>query len=529
MRGVAVGLVYALFFSALKETPSHMNLSVAVRIGALLLVPYRLWPTIIAADIATTFGFSTSKLSEDPYNPTWVLHTTLLPILSVLPAAYFARSLQLRLLPSSMGDAAKLLGILALASFCAALTSLKSFLTLGLPPSQYDLTHWSMLNLYWIGGFVGCITLVPVAAYVHQQFQPAGLTVKLARERELGRIGRWIAAMIVPLSIGVVLTYVTDSTDWLLGIRTLLLAPTLVCALLYGWRGAVISVVLSNLAIELTWDYGPRPPGLIYALQLSGFVSLFSLIVGAQASGLRAHASNANAEVRRLRTIAKSQRTLPSTVRNWQASILDDVCTRFEEAARVMMDPSTNRAEAMRIYWQIMSRARSELRSRRNALVPPELASYGLRVALQRGPIISKLRECGIPVQLGMNAPVDHLAIGTQQTLYQVAHEVLAQALRGGAVTWAAVRLRTGDGTDRPWACLRISFRHHPGLALEDLPLNASDEAMFESLGQLASAYGGALRQRLLPNVRTVAVLVFDEDVATWLESPFNIAAPGLA
>jgi glucose-6-phosphate-specific signal transduction histidine kinase len=538
VRGLGTAGIYALVFWAIKETPSHMNLSAAFRLVALLLLPTRLWPSIIAADIAATFGFATQAFDKPPYTytPLWVLAASILPISCALQAAAILRRWNIQLVPANAAEATRLVvGLIGASAICAA-GGVMIFSTQTASAASMGLTIWELFGKYFLGVVVGLLCVAPVLAAAKRLYRPTFAGVRQAIEAEISNAHQCILIAAAMLATGVIGAQLAHSTEVLWSIRVAMLAPLLVCAVQYGWRGAVVSIPMMDAALELTWVSHVKESGFWWVLGLSAGFSAMALIVGAHSSRQRAVARQAaeekflaDEESARWRDIAQTQRALPVEILRRESEIIEEIRELLHQAELLAGDPSLKRDEEVKIQWRTFTFARRLLQERSELLAPPLLEKHGLRTAIYSSPVVKELRSAGALVFLHLSDPADHLTRGTQLTVYRFVHQILAVGMRDGTITQAFIRLRTGGGADRPWVALKVSMKYRSEEQARAMPRSDHVAGTLQGMGQLAKAYGGVIRQRPNGCVRTVASLLFDLDAGAWSATPASFRQGGMA
>jgi len=529
VRGVLTAIVYAAVFYAIKETPVHMNLSAAFRLAVLLLVPVRIWPSVIAADVVLTFGFATVAFGQPPYTytPFWVIAASTLPITGAVFSSAVVRRLGVELEPASPLQALKLVGALGIACAICAAAGVAVFSSQEATFASMKLTIWELYGKYFIGMYVGAIFVVPAVAGLRRLVRPTMAGVRAAIQDEFSRIHRSVLAGAAMVGAGVIAAQFTNSADVLWTVRGALFVPMLVCAICFGWRGAVIGVALVIPALELTWIDRVKEENFWFVLIFGAVASSSALIVGAWSSRQRRQADQVTAEKvmakmdgERWRDIALNQRGMPEEVLRREMAIVEEIKRILHEAEVKSRDPALRVDEAMSLQWSTLSLARRTLQARSQMLAPALLEKHGIRTALFSSPIVRELRSSGAVVRLHLTDPVDHLTRGTQLTAYQFLHQAIAHAMKDGPIVRAAIRLRTGGGKNGPWIAFKLSIQFHSAMAEQANEISPKDVAMLQSMEQLAKAYGGSIRQRPDDRCRVVTAMLFDLDAAMEYNPP---------
>lgn len=541
-RGIAIGALYAAAFWALKDTPSHLNLSVGLRLAVLLITSPRRWPTIFAADLLVNFGSAVMAFREHTFvTPSYVFLYSLLQPMVIFPGALFGYQHKLNVIAPTWRDARLLMGAILVTSMAQPLASVAVWSTYTIPVSASGDSMFGLLARYFCGTFLGGITMVPIIGFARLAYD-AGAPA--AREQLLGRNARAVLGEIFRGSFLKVAWGAMRQADLLPALKAALFLlspcaalvivaksgipapllwplrlglsaiPPILLAGFYGTRGAALGLVLANCAVAMT-NTSTREPGVVEAQQIALAFSICAWCAGVFVTRSSERFRRESAEKDLLLKALQRKSRLPDLMRRYKAEALDDLAKsldvsqfdRFSELAK---------AEALSQHFRMLHGARSYLRSKREALFPPLLEEYGLRTALMCAPILESIRQAGEDVRIHMPSGVKGIAIGTQQTVYQIVHECLTHAMREGTVRSLSLKIRVGSGQGRQWIALKMRICATP-VDEDQSKVRAVDRASMDGLYDLAEAYDGELRQSRDGNWRYVSALLFDEEAAALL------------
>lgn len=541
-RGIVIGALYAAAFWALKDTPSHLNLSVGLRLAVLLITSPRRWPTIFAADLLVNLGSAVMAFREHTFiSPSYVFLYSLLQPLVIFPGAMLAYQHKLNVVAPTWRDARLLMGAIFVTSMAQPLASVAVWSTYTIPVSASGDSMLGLLARYFCGTFLGGITVIPVIGFAKLAFD-AGAPA--ARDQLLGRKLRavlrevlrgtpfklaWgavrqvdlvpaIKAALFLLSPCVALVIVAKSgipAPFLLTLRVGLSAiPPILLAGLYGTRGAALGLILANCSVAMT-NNSTREPGVVEAQQIAIAFSICAWLAGVFVTRSSERFRRESAEKDLLRKALQRKNRMPDLMRRYKADALDDLAKSLD-ASQFDRFSELAKAEALSQHFRMLHGARSYLRSKREALFPPLLEEYGLRTALTCAPILESIRQAGEEVGIYMPSSVRGIAIGTQQTVYQIVHECLTHAMREGTVRSIKIKVRVGSSNGRQWLALRMRICARP-VDEGQSKVRTVDRASMDGLYDLAEAYGGQLRQSRDDCWRYVSALLFDEEAEALL------------
>lgn len=509
VQSVCAGGAYAILYFFLKDTPSHFNLSAGLRLAALMLLPMRLWPAILLGDMWANAVYASPRFGVAPYTALSSVIAIALHPISSLPAALMAKRLRVDLVGPAPRDVWAFLAIIITAAAVNALSGLAFNLSIDVPSAGRVATLWATFELYLLGVVLGALTLIPAAAWLAHVAQGT----KLKPFRLPGEHWRrwWLLASgsALGLAAAVTVAIAAGQGHLLLPLRLIMFVPVVICTLRDGPRGAAISVLLANLAIDLT-PFAPRDVELVRVQEISVLVCITAMLFGAH--GHKQQDSVRQSEAREERALAYVRRfeSASDWLRDSQANMLDRLYENLAATETALRDPSIDRQQAQQLWWRIISRTRNELRSRRDALRPALLESRGLKGAVLDCPILAALHEAGVSVHLHLVDDTSRVAVQTQYVAYQLIHEALAEALQRSASECVSIRIRSGSKGSRRWLAVRIVV-NIPSEMVDEVVLQQTEQV--SHLQDIAEAYGGAMRRTICEGRHIVAALLYDQSI----------------
>ena len=516
VQSVGIGAIYACFCYLSKDTPSHFNVSAGLRMAALLLTPMRLWPAILLGDMWANAAYAAPRFGVAPYTTTSALIAIFLHPLTAVPGAALAHRLRLNLIAPAPADIWKFVASTSSAAILGALSGLAYVLSCTMPLTAQHIDSWGVFEVYFLGVLLGGITVVPAASWIKSE-----LCTK--REgRDFGDRGRLFALLSITaavLSVSVWATHKYPSPHLLLPLRLAMLAMVLLCTIKQGMRGAALAILLVNVAIDLT-PFSPRDPELVRVQEISVLVAFTAMLFGAhgakQIDRLKTFALREERAVAYARQIA----AMPERLRSYQASVFDDIYENLAISEQALRDPNLDREQAQQLWWRVISRTRSDLRARREALRPDLLDEFGLKGAVLGCPVIAALHDAGISVHTYLLDDTSKLSAGTQGAAYQLLHEALAEILQSNATRCVTLRIKTGRLGFGYWVALRIVAGITPDFQSGHANLISRSMA----LADLAEAFGGKLHRKDIAGRHAVTIWLYDDAIERVLDAPSQSA-----
>ncbi|AVS92457.1 histidine kinase [Paracidovorax avenae] len=234
-KGALLSLGYcASFLLAWRCSMDQWYLPAGLRAAALLFLPYRLWPYLLAGDAAALLVIRVPMV-ERGASPVWAYASPFLLMPCVALAVHAAR----RQLPRLVDQEYLLL---PLALMLALWSTLCNMALNALFKGYTALTPLEALTRYWLGDYLGMLMFTLPALLWLRRDEPMTARPRLPRDGLLG------SAAVVALFLisGMAQDRLSHQV-----LMSLMVVPSVVLTLLHGWRGAAVGVVLANVAIGI--------------------------------------------------------------------------------------------------------------------------------------------------------------------------------------------------------------------------------------------------------------------------------------
>ena len=240
LQGINHGLLVAALYSATflllwRLSMDQWYLPAGLRMAALLVLPLRRWPYVFLGDAAAVLMLRWPKVEN--YSPEWAILPALFlpPLLAVAPLL-IRRIMDpwqanLRWLPLGLAAAALWMGVCML-TFDQLLAGPKGAATL------------AKFLKFSTGYYLGMLMLVPALLLWLRRAESAHTPAHLLRDAATA------AGLVLVLYVAVVAGDAMEPALKQL-LLMLMIAPAVGLALLHGWRGAAVGIVMVNVAIAM--------------------------------------------------------------------------------------------------------------------------------------------------------------------------------------------------------------------------------------------------------------------------------------
>lgn len=500
--GIALAVLYAIgCWGARKLSLDQFYLPAGIRVAALLLCPFRLWPYLFLGEYAY-FAQMRYPLMEK-YGLAWVVLGSLFQMPAV---ALIVR------LHRKMMKAATSAWLIAVAAWSAIVVSLLNLSLSHLLWTVPDAPFLSGVARYALGDFIGILTIAPVALLLTTRRTEAEGSIQLLKQPMIAlglmtMVGV-LAALIPPGSI------ISKPS-----LQVMMALPAIALTCTMGWRGAALAVPALNLIIGLTT---PKPfpsafDSATFSMQQSmAVVSIALLALGSTISYYReqfrtrdlnekadfqlARSSHLSSEMELRERAVHLKR-----ISDWMDDSLDEVVDWLKlqghhEVAGGLLHTAT-----------VHSRL---FRAQASMVYPTALDQLGLYVALQAGGVreawdltsrVARPRLEGDPCQLSRDL---------QLATYRILIEAVSLLLKY-ETDQLRIHARCGRFRRRRGILVAVS------LLDKDRRLSKATVALAtERLGGRARAYGGILQCR--GNRLVIAMTEAPTNANRWHDAPLR-------
>ncbi|WP_445144240.1 MASE1 domain-containing protein [Dyella sp. Tek66A03] len=531
MGHVAVALAYAASYMLLRSmSVSHWNLPAGLRVACLLLVPYRYWPALIVGEAlpVTYLGWS----NQQDFGWVWASLMSIPPILFSAPAFAWCR----RRMPLFHADGrvnmAMVLSTILVGALVTALASTATLATMQMPHGQQAPAVTARIVLgYFLGGFMGALTLAPAALALRPWL--ARLRTPVAWLAALrGRFFSDVALGVVPPLLLLTWLASVGNAETMQVCRIAMFLPVAWMTLRHGWPGAAAAGTLASVAVQLT-ETVVRDPSVIQAQTLIAFAISTLLLLGSRlaphAAGQRDTHDGGDAlrgfelaqqglyqEELRLRQTAEALERIGLSMRDSQKRLLDRLRPVLPDNLEHM-------------YARHVAITQHEMHRLADALYPRTWRERGVPATFQDGPLLRAAALVGATYECDLaGRELEQLAPDVHMMLYRLACEVMVYVLAREPVRRIHLQIRGGQTHGRRWVvmrmtCARAAQAHRDRPAPEwkqVVSLLGTNGQGMPSVHDRAQIYGGIVHERDTHDQLGVSLLLHDALRAAPLVSP---------
>ncbi|WP_430391131.1 MASE1 domain-containing protein [Dyella sp. 20L07] len=516
LRHVAAALGYAVSIALLHQVSfSHWVLFAGFRLCALLFIPYRYWPALAVGEMGPLAYTSITCL--DQFGLTWALVAAVPPIAVAMPAVYWCRK-RLRLFPS---PSTVKMGVLLLCMFSVAviwtICNLSSLAVTRLPP-DYPALHWDVQASRWfIGNFLGVLTVTPLAVWIRECLAVTPKGARLAQFIESRLLLEGVSTLLPTLALLVWLSFQAGSETARQAARMAMFLPVIWVALRHGWQGAAIGGTAASIAVVLTMP-ARYDAGTLQAQVFIAFAITSMLLLGARISVLNKRDHKEREDLRMALAIAQRNiyvgemqlRQASQTVEQIRESVkvgYNHLISRIRHTVPVVDERSYMRQAAI---------AQEQLFRLSDSLYPAIWRERGLPAALREGSIARGLAEVGISYDCDIGGRgLSRLSPSVHIALYRLACECIVLICSKRKASDIRLRIRGGQFGGRWWVVLSVESH----ASTERAALARSDDLMvrlacsgmgYDAIQHRAQAFEGTARRRVLADGERVSLILYD-------------------
>lgn len=519
VRHLAVALGYGIL-AALFRHLSYAEWSIAtgLRLSVLLLVPYRYWPALIAGD--SGYYIYLGYTCAPTWGATWGFACAVPPITFAAPALYWLR----KRWPPVISNAAhihigRLLCSALVISVIAMLRDMSLFAVMKNLPSSYASNYYKFSLDYLIGGYLGALTVAPVAMLGYQKLVTRRWA-ELPKKIENSRLVFESLCMVLPvlallLWIGFSAPAHTPARQMA---QVAMFLPVVWLAFRHGWQGASVGGTLASCAVMLLMP-AFRDPVTLQAESIVAFAISTMLLMGSRIGSLDKYAEQERLEVRAALALAQRNVYLGEMQLRMTSQALEQVKDTVQAGFTMMMGRLHHLQPAIddRGYRRHAAVAQDQLHRLADSLYPITLRERGLPGALSDGGMAQILREAGLTYSCDLRGPLSKLSNNLRVIIYRVIWEAVADACTKKHVSNIRAYVRVAERRGRLGALIIVRFRSNPAqLAFVDwdelIPsiVRGTSGLGLKAVRDRAALFEGRTRIRSIDSGHQISVLLVD-------------------
>ncbi|RDS79960.1 hypothetical protein DWU98_16105 [Dyella monticola] len=520
LRQVAVFAAYCAAYMVLRPWSNGIwGLTDGLRLSALLLLPYRYWPTLALAEIGPLIYYNHADQAQ--LGLTWVIGNCIPPILYAMPVVAWCRR-GLALFPARHVIRAKALLICVVVSAVVwTVTTVPLLLVVVQPPGTPHPYHFHSMQILqlFLGRYTGILTILPMALVFKLRKPQHGHAHMLAVVKS--SLTLEFLALLLPALILLYWLNLQASADIRPVIRMAMFLPTAWLTTRHGWRAAALGTTATLICIVS--DMASRADNLdvlgmqaFIAFSVTCLFALGSRSTAEDTAGEQEH-MDAKTAIKlaqqgmyfcelRMRQASQTLEQVSGTLQLTQARLLN----RFKNVLLFTEDQS---------YYKQMAATQIQVHQAVESMHPTAWREGGLPAAL-RETIGLALEEAGVAYRFELKGRgLSRLSRGLHAAIYRLACEVVVYVFAWQAWSTITVSLRGGFTHGQRWVTLRIQGY---GRAEAALPMHRKEESQYlaaklganslsvMAMRDYARLYNGELHTYNEPHTFRITALMHD-------------------
>ena len=481
-----------------------------------MLTPYRYWPALIIGELGPVGYTSLSCL--ETFGWLWSSVMMVPPIALAMPAVKFCRE-RLDMMPAK-GQVQ--IGVVLLCTLLVSgiwtLADAAALSVALLPPHLPPIDYGVELSRWFVGNFLGILTIVPLmllvrGAWPHRAGSSWAICLQVLRSRlVLETFGLLIPALALLVWIG--LDARSEGSRQVA--QMLMFLPVIALALRHGWHGTAIGGTVASLCIVMTmpahYDTNTLQSEVFVAFAITSMLLFGSRIAVLHRVG-RQHARMGDSSLDlalRIQAQAEEQfRRAAEAIELVSESVHATEEVMFEHLRQLWPAVDT------RALRRRTTLSREQLFQVIDGLHPITLREQGLVAALRHGGVARALDAHRIGYWVHANGNIQQLSKPMQLTLHRIVYDAANHLCASHSVSDLTVRIRGGQFGDRRWVVIRVDalFSSDPALRVHGGPLLHRLGATglgIDAIKDRVALYDGVVRQRTSEHGELISLMLHE-------------------
>lgn len=485
------------------------------RLATLIFIPQRYWAALALGELAPLGYLAVSCAPQ--YGMAWAALTAFpTPIVLAMPLVHACKG-RLRMLPVRGGVrmGVLLLCMLAVASLWTLMNTGRLAVTR--VPAEYHIDYGAALARWFIGNFLGVLTVVPLAVWVRDAWRSTTVGERWQRVMD-SRLLMESAFLLVP-ALGLLVWIAAHasadrSQD---AARMAMFLPVVVLALRHGWQGAAIGGTLASVAVVLTMK-SMEDAGAIQAETFIAFAISSMLLLGSRISVLNQRDAMERMQVQDALGLARRNIAIGEARLRVAAEFLEQIREMIHVGYEHMLTQLRHTPSVdSRLYARQAALAQEQLFRLSDGLYPTGWRDKDLMLALRQGPLARALDEAGVSYWCEARGDFSKVSSTLHLAVYRLVGECLALTCQDLPPTHVRVRLRAGQRDGQPWVGLRLLASTEAdrvaAIRLDDVRLRLGSAGLNWSAAEdRARSYQGRLRQTQVPRGQVITAVLLDPE-----------------
>jgi glucose-6-phosphate-specific signal transduction histidine kinase len=530
VRHVAVALGYGGAYLAFQQfSPAQWQITAGLRLTVLLLVPYRYWGALLVGEAA--YYISVGYVCSSVWGGEWGLACAIPPIAYVAPVVYWLR----RRWPPVLKHVAyinmgRLLGCALLSSVPVMLRDLSLFLVIKNLPPNFEMNYPDWASHYFIGGFLGALTVTPLALLCYQKLADKNWP-ELRGGIENSRL--LFESVCLGLPAFLLLLWIGYSAPSNASTRQMaqvaMFLPVVWLAFRHGWQGAAVGGASASCAVMLLMIPKGWDAATLQAESILSFAISTMLIMGARIGSLDKYVEQERVDVRMALALAQRNVYLGEMQLRMTSQALEQIREGVQAGFTMMLGRLRHLQPAIddRGYQRHALVAQDQLHRLADSLYPAALREKGLPSALREGALPQMLDEAGLTYSCDLRGPVSKLSNTLRMTIYRVIWESVADVCMKKNVSDIRISLRAAERNERIGVLIVARFRvSHVQLAFvgweELMPriVRGTSGLGLRAVRDRAAIFEGCARTKPITSGHQISILLVDPVVPGVAISP---------
>ena len=514
-RHLAVAAGYAAGYVLLREISfSHWVLFAGLRLGVLMLMPYRYWPALLVGELVPLGYISLACLDE--FGWMWSAAMLVPPIGLAMPIVHFCRE-QRRLFPTRSITSINVLLLCSLLVSVVWAFADTVALVLATLHTPYD--YRAAAGRYFLGCYIGILTVVPLVLAVREELAEKPLRQILADVPESRLVLETVSLLLPALALLVWLAsgVAGDATQ---AARMAMFLPVAWLSLRHGWRGAAVGGTAASVAVILTMPVR-HDHETVQAQVFIAFTITTMLMLGARIALLHERERQERMDSRLALAMAQRNVYLGELQLRQTSYALEQMSGAIQSSYNQLLGRMRSLLPGSdeRSYYRQAAVAQHQMYRLADSLYPLTWRDRGLPTALREGSIPRALDEGGIIYWCDIQGDVEQLSGSVHMALYRLASEAIGVACSRRNVSKIRVSLRAGRSRGRRWAVLcvdsDVDYDRLARVRWDDLLSALGGTGMgLGALKDRAGIFEGKVHARARGNGNRISMILFDPELA---------------
>lgn len=323
MLQVAVAIGYVALYALIRPlSDAHWQLTAGLRLGLLVLVPYRYWAALAIGDSAT--NAYQSYLNASQFGLPWAITNSLPPIAFAMPVVWGCKE-KLPLFPSKR--LVNFQALLLCTLLVAMVWSVENYGVIVLAKNPGVEIRPVLLGYLFVGSYAALLTTFPWVIIAKLEYRP-GLIKRLRRFIK-GPLALDAAGILIPAQI--ILSYLTLHAKEDKQIYCLFMfMPVAWLTLKHGWRAAILGGTVVVACINILMNYDTPDPVVLQVQAIVAFAITCLIAMGARISAMRQREEQERMDVKEALRLARQSLYVSETRLRQASETLEFVCGEMQ-------------------------------------------------------------------------------------------------------------------------------------------------------------------------------------------------------